>query len=305
MALEGAYAFDDAGDLTVFDFSGNGRDIDLTGTGGVQVVGGQTGGALGKTVSGTVSLPTSLRIATESDDRTLMLDALGTRSVWWVRWESVALDTGVFGALSLDAANIIVRARNQANGSPTPAGPTIGTLSASVWHNFCTVYVRGSGVLSYYYDGALVGTTSFPAGTQLYVGADDLNIAEWGSTGPAIDNLRFFSHALSATEVAELAGTPVTATSGGAIDGTGAAELGGLSASATAVRATSGTAGAGLGALTATTTGRRATTGSSTATLGRLAATVTVAAEVTGERIRVSGREPYRNVSGREPRTSI
>lgn len=304
MALEGAYAFDDAGELIVFDFSGNGRDIDLTGTGGVQVVGGQTGGALGKTAVGTVSLPATLRAAIESDDRTLMFDALGGRSVWWVRSESASLDTGVWGALSLDAANVMVRARNQANGAPTPAGPTIGALSSTVWHNFCMVYVRGNGVLSYYYDGALVGTTSFPAGTQLYVGADDLNVAEWATTGPAIDNLRFFSHALSAAEVAALAGTPVTATAAEVL-GEAVADLGGLSATTTGGRTITGSVVAGLGGLAATGTGVRVASGTAAAGLGRLTATVALPATVTDARIRVAGREPYRRVSGREPRNSI
>lgn len=213
MPLEGAYAFDDVAATTVTDLSGNGRDISLSGTNGAQVdsSGLLDGGALGKTGAGTISLPAALRTAIQTDDRTLMFDTLGTRSVWWVRLESFALNTGVWGMLSLDAANIITRARDQTNGSPTPAGSTVGALSSTVRHNVAITYVRATGVLSRYYDGALVGTQAFPPGTALYVGADDLNIAEWGSTGPSVDNLRFLSHALNDAEVAALAGTPVTA----------------------------------------------------------------------------------------------
>lgn len=211
MALEGAYAFDVVGATTVADLSGNGRDITLSGTNGAQVDSGGLldGGALGKTGVNAISLPAALRTACETDDRTLMFDGLGGRSVWWVRWESTALNAGVWGMLSLDAANITTRARDQANGNPTPVGSTVGALSPTVRHNFAITYVRSTGVLSRYYDGALIGIQNFPPGTALYVGADDLNIAEWNSAGPAIDNLRFLSHALTDAEIAALAGTPV------------------------------------------------------------------------------------------------
>lgn len=213
MPLEGAYAFGDVGAATVTDLSGHGRHITLSGTNGAQVDSGGLldGGALGKTGANTISLPAALRIASESDDRTLMIDGLGGRSVWWVRWESTALSAGVWGLLSLDAATIVTRARDQSNGSPTPAGSTVGALSSTVRHNFAITYVRSTGVLSRYYDGTPVGIQNHPPGTALYVGADDLNIAEWTSAGPALDNLRIFSHALTDAEVLALAGTPVTA----------------------------------------------------------------------------------------------
>ena len=347
MALEGAYAFDDVGSTTVLDLSGNARHIDLTATNGAQVdsLGVLDDGALGKTGVNTISLPAALRTATETDDRTLMFDGVGGRAVWWVRWESVSLNTGVWGLLSLDAANIITRARDQANGNPTPAGSTVGALGAAR-HNFAITYVRSTGVVTYYYDGASVGTQAFAPGTALYVGADDLNVAEWSSTGAALDNLRFFSHALNDAEVAALAGTPVTA-SGTEVLGTAVAALGGLTATSSGVRAVGGTAEAPLGGLTATGSGVRAVTGTATSTLGGLTATavgtgtvvgtltanlgsvtatvvatratfgtavanlggLTATAVVPGAlpstRLRVSGREPYRRVSGREPRRSI
>lgn len=369
MALEGAYAFDDIGSSTVVDYSGNGRDINLTGTNGAQVDGSAVldAGALGKTGADTISLPAALRTAMETDDRTIMFDAVGGRGVWWVRFESASLDTGVFGMLSLDSTNIIVRARNQANSSPTPGSPTIGALAASR-HNFALTYVRATGVLAYYYDGAPVGTSTFAAGTALYVGVDDLNVAEWSSTGPAVDNLRFFSHALTPSEVADLAGTPVaspvievtgTATANlgslvGAASGTRVivsvmiASLGGLTGTATGTRTVDGDAAAGLGALFGAASGTRTTTSSAAASLGALTGTVTgtvttpsssaaaplgnLNAVATGTRstvgfavtllgplhatavvpnplptarLRVSGREPYRYASGREPREAV
>lgn len=210
MALEGAYAFSDTGASTITDLSGNGRDIDLTGRPGTQVdsSGALDGGAFAKTGSGTISLPAALRTAMETDDRTIMCDVLGARQVWIVRFESTALDTGVFGLLSLDGTNAIGRARTQANVGPsgTPALGVIGTPR----HHLALRYVRSTGVVTPFYDGVPGTNVTFAAGTQLYVGADNLDIAEWGSTGPALDNLRFFSHALTNAEVLELATTPVT-----------------------------------------------------------------------------------------------
>ena len=367
MALEGAYAFDDIGSTTVVDLSGNGRDIDLTATNGAQVDGSAVldDGALAKTGSGTIALPASLLAAMETDDRSIMCDIVGSRSVWIIRFESASLDTGVFGCLSLDATNIIIRARDQGNNGSTPGSAAIGAMAASR-HNFCMVYVRSTGVLTYYYDGSSVGTSTFAPGTALYVGADELNIAEWSSTGPAGDNFRFFSHALTSTEVADLAGTPVvggtevtgtavvvlgglTATSVGTrtVNGTAVTSLGALAGSATGTRATSGAAVANLGALTATGSGTRtvianavtslgalsgtasgqvttpstaaaalgnlnaialgarSTTGFAVAVLGLLHATAVVPNPLPDERIRVSGREPPRRVSGREPREAV
>lgn len=305
MALEGAYAFDDVGSTTVVDLSGNGRHIDLDGTNGAQVdsVGLLDDGALGKTGVDTISLPASLRVASETDDRTVMFDGLGGRSVWWIRWESTALDTGVWGLLSLDAASVVARARTQANGTSTPAAPTIGALESNTRHNFCVTYTRSSGVVAYYYDGQPIGTATFAAGTALYTGADDLNVAEWNSTGASLDNLRIYSHALTAGEVADVAGTPVSG--GSEITGTGAAQLGALTATATGVRGVVGTAVTALGALTATITATVTVTGVAGAALGALRATAFVPGNGTTLRLRASGREPRSHVAGREPRRSI
>ncbi len=296
MALEGAYAFDVIGSSTILDLSGNGRNISLTGQPGAQVdsTGILDDGALGKTGVGTIPLPSALRTAIETDNRTIMVDAAAQRGTWWVRAESTSLDTGVWGMLSLDTVTMLARARTQANGTSTPASPSIGALAAGVRHNYCITYVRSTGVLTYYYDGAQIGTATFTAGTALYTGADNLNIAEWGDIGPAMDNLRFFSHALTAPEVAALAGTPVEA-GGSTVTGTATANLGGLtgtvvgrrtvtavavatlsglSASASGVRTASGTAAANLGGLTATVVGRRTVRATALATSG-LTATAT------------------------------
>lgn len=248
-----AYSFDDVGTSTITDQTGNGWDIDLTGQPGAQVdsAGALDAGALGKTGAGLIPLPAGLQAAFEVDDRTVMFDTLGLRAVWWVRASSDSFGTGVFGLLSLDAATVISRARTQTNVGPSST-ITLGALSASVRHNFCMTYQRSTGVLTGYYDGALAGTATFTPGTAIYVGADDFDMAEWSSTGPSIDNLRFADHCADATEVAALAGTPVT----GITDVAGtAAGTGGGTGTATGVRevvATQTGAGGGAGSATGT-----------------------------------------------------
>lgn len=212
MSWIGLYNFDDIAGATVADRSGNGFDIDLTGANATQVdsAGVLDGGALSKSAVGTVPLPAGLLAASETDDRTIMVDGAAQRSTWWVRTESASLGTGVWGLLSLNNTQLMVRARSQANGSPSPATANIGALEAGVRHNYAVTYKRSTGVVTYYFDGVSVGTLAFSPGTALYVGADGLNIAEWGTSAPAMDNLRFADHCADDTEIASLAGTPVT-----------------------------------------------------------------------------------------------
>lgn len=212
MAWIGLWHFDDVGSSTVVDVSGNGHDITLPGTAAqISSSGVLDDGALSKTGLGTIPLPAGLLAASETDDRTIMLDGAAQRSVWWVRWESASLGTGVWGMLSLSETAMVARARSQANGSPSPAAPTIGTITTGVRHNYAITYQRSTGILSYYYDGALAGTANHTPGTELFVGADEVNIAEWSLTGAAIDNLRIANHCADAVEIAALAGQPVTA----------------------------------------------------------------------------------------------
>ncbi|HEV7651337.1 MAG TPA: hypothetical protein VGP26_24570 [Actinophytocola sp.] len=212
MAWLALFHFDDTDTSTAVDVSGNGYDIDLTGLGSqVDSAGVLDDGALSKTDSGTIPLPAGLLAASETDDRSVMVDGAAQRTTWWVRWESASLDTGVFGLLSLDGgATITTRARDQGNSSPSGAN-TVGALEDGERHNYALTYQRSTGVLSRYYDGALVGAQAFAPGTALYVGADGLNIAEWASAGAALDNLRIADHCADATEIAALAGAPVTA----------------------------------------------------------------------------------------------
>lgn len=232
MALEAAYHFDDLGSTTVVDLSGNGRDLDLTGSAGAQVSGGLHDGALGKTGAAMPVLPAAVLAACKSDDRTIMFDALGNLSVWWVRFQDDDISSGNWGILNI-SGSMAVQAR-RASDSGLATRPTASPPEAGTWHNYCATYVRSTGIISIYRDGVLANTSSFAAGTELSTGAERIDIAEWSTTGPSIDNLRLYSHALSASEVADIAGTPVAAAPG-EITGSGA------STAPTGVAAGSGT----------------------------------------------------------------
>lgn len=321
MALEAAYAFNDVGSTTVTDFSGNARHIDLTGSNGAQVTGGSPGGALGKTGATMPVLPASVLAASQTDDRTLMFDALSVQTVWWIRWEKDAISSGTWGVLSIDGTAMLGQVR-RASDDALATRPSAAPPEALVWHNYCLTYVRSTGVISLYRDGTLVDTESFAAGTQLTLNADRINLAEWSTTGPTVDNLRIYSHALDATAVAATAGTPVGATE---VIGVAVASLGGLTTTASGVRTVAATAITTLGGLTATVVGARNVVGTATGTLGSLIGTVVGHRAVGGTavanlgalhvtavapgalpsiRLRAFGREPLDHASGREPRRS-
>lgn len=214
MALEGAWAFNDIGSSTVLDLSGNGRHIDLTGSNGAQVSGGQTSGALGKTGATMPQLPSSVLAACQTDDRTIMFDAGDTFSTWWLRFNDTVFGSGMWGILNI--GNMAVQARDNTGSHNLATRPTAALPVPAEWHNYCATYVRSTGVISIYRDGTLANTSSFAAGTQLSTSAAFIDLAEWTNTGPAMDNLRLFSHALTAPEVAALAGTPVVASASSA-----------------------------------------------------------------------------------------
>jgi hypothetical protein len=211
--LEVAYAFNDTGASVVPDLSGNGRDLDLTGSAGVQVDGGRQGAALGKTGAAMPVLPASVLAASETADRTLVFDAQGGLGTWWVRWESDTLNSGTWGVLNLSGSMAVQARRDNGNLAerPVATGPEAG-----VFHNYAAVYEQATGLIQIFRDGALADETSFlgGAGVPLFAGADRINLAEWSSTGPALDNLRIYSHALTAAEIADIAGTPVESASG-------------------------------------------------------------------------------------------
>lgn len=204
MALEAAYSFD----TDYSDASGNSRTITSTGQSAI-VTGGQTGNALGKTGATMPVLPAAVLAACQSDDRTIMFDAKQNLTTWWVRFEKDAINSGVWGILNL-SGSMTFFARDGAD-TQMASRPTATSPSASVWHNYCVTYVKATGIATFYYDGASVGTASFTAGTALGTGADRINICESATANAAMDNLRLYSNALNSTAVAATAGTPVTA----------------------------------------------------------------------------------------------
>lgn len=206
MALEVAYSFNsDYTDVA------NGRTITSTGNSAI-VAGGQTGNALGKTGATMPVLPAAALAALQSDDRTMMLDAKGDLFTWWIRFNDSVFGSGMWGILNLnDGGGMKVQARDN-SGSHNLATRPAASSPGAAWHNYCATYVRSTGVITLYKDGVSASTSSFAAGTQLATTADTIDLAEWSTTGAAVDNLRLYSHALNSTEVAAVAGTPVTAT---------------------------------------------------------------------------------------------
>lgn len=210
MALEFAYAFNNVGSTTVLDLSGNGRNIDLTGTNGAQVSGGQTGGALGKTGATMPTLPTAAVNALKTDDWAIMFDALGIRQTWWFRcWDGT--NSGVRGVLDLDGTLMRGQLRTAPGDSlqtrPTAAVPE----TTSPWRHYALTYKRSTGLLTMYRDGVQVSQVDIADGTQASNNFTIIDMAEWTASGPSIDNVRGLSHCPDDAEVLALSTTPVTA----------------------------------------------------------------------------------------------
>jgi hypothetical protein len=202
MSLEGAYSFDVDGT----DFSGNGRTLTF-GANAVSVAGGHTGNALGKTGATMPVFPGSLLTATQTDDRCVMFWAKNNYVNWWVRWEKDAINSGTWGVVNINGT-MGVQARRASDDSLL-ARPT-GTSPSATYHHYCATYLRSTGACRMLLDGVQTGIQSFAAGTQLTINADRINMAEWSNTGPTIDDLRFFSHVPTDTEIATYRDTAVS-----------------------------------------------------------------------------------------------
>lgn len=267
----------------------------LSSTGSAAIAsGGQTGSALGKTGATMPVLPAGVLSACQSDDRTIMFDAKGALTTWWVRFEKDAIGSGVWGIL-LISGSMAVQARRASDDS-LATRPTATAPDSSGWHNYCATYSRATGVISLYRDGVLASTSSFAAGTQLTVNADRINIAEWSTPGAAMDNLRLYAVELTPSEVAATAGTPVTggASATGAATGPQSTAAGTANATASASGAGTALASSGSGAAFAlawsvgsvsgpasTASGSAAATASATGSPATLPAAGTGSAEAT------------------------
>lgn len=146
---------------------------------------------------------------------------------------------------------------------------------------------------------SLAGPVATANGTTTVVGAASSQLGGLTATGSGLRTVT----AVAATTLGALTAT-VTGTR--TVTASLAASLGALIATITGdVVSEPGSAAANLGALIAAVTGLRTVVGSAVSPLGVLTAQMIKAAEVTAARTRISGREPYRSVSGREPRDSI
>lgn len=209
----GAWAFDNIGGTVVPDLSGNGWDLDLTGSNGAVVAGGHTGGAFGKTGATMPVFPAGLVAASETDDRAVMFWAQGNLTTWWVRWQKDAINSGTWGIL-LVSGNMAgqVRSAGTEGLATRPTAPPPG----AAWHHYCLRYQRSTGVIDFLRDGALTlpagqSTADGGPGTQLSTGASRIDMAEWSTAGPAVDDLRMLTSWPTDAEVVDLMNTPVAA----------------------------------------------------------------------------------------------
>src|SRR3982751_5981794 len=195
MGLEFAASFNDVGASLVIDQSGKGRHLDLSSFNASQVAGGHDRGALGKTGATMPVLPAAVLAASQTDDRCIMVDYQSDLTTWIVRFDDPTFGSGMWGLLNLGSPNAVQgQVGDNAGGHNLMTRPSAAAPGAA-WHNYALVYIRATGVCSIYRDGVFVISQSFTAGTQLSTSATAINIAEWTTAGPSLDNLRIFSHA--------------------------------------------------------------------------------------------------------------
>lgn len=212
VTVVGAYAFDNVGGTSVPDLSGNGWDLPLAGSAGAVVASGHTGGAFGKTGTAMPVFPAGLLAATETADRAVLFWAQNNLTTWWVRWQKDSINSGTWGIL-LTSGSMAVQAR--AAGTETLATRPTATSPGAAWHHYCARYRQSTGLIDLLRDGVQASQQTLPggAGTLLSSGASRIDIGEWTTTGPAVDDLRFLSSWPTDAEVTTLMNTPVAAAS--------------------------------------------------------------------------------------------
>lgn len=209
MPLEAAYAFDDTGKTLVRDCSGKERHLDLSTANASQVAGGRWGGGLGKTGATMPVLPAAVLAASQTDDRCIMCDYQADLTTWIIRFNDNTFGSGMFGLLNLGSPNAVQgQLRDNTTSKNLMTRPS-ATAPGAAWHHFALRYVRATGVATIFRDGVVAATQSFTAGTQLSTSADSIDLAEWTTAGPTVDNVRVFSHAPSDAEIAALSVAPV------------------------------------------------------------------------------------------------
>ena len=217
--MYGAWAFDEGGGSTVFDYSGHGRNMTISGSnswvaGHGNYVNSFQAGASGS--DGAV-WNNGAGIAALSGDVTIQL---------WFRHTAGTSTTnshagGLYSAPgTARLACWTYRSRLAMNSSPEytirdSAGTifdygVVGTVADGLWHNTALVY-HSSGLMEEYLDGVLVfssSPTALPIGTNVVeIGAG--SVLSGAAAQGLVQDMRVFSVALSARDIAAWMNTPV------------------------------------------------------------------------------------------------
>lgn len=194
---EAAYNFDEASG-NVVDCSGHGHDWALNNN-AVRVA-GHTNTGLGKNGSGMPVIASPSFLSPASWTIMFWQQNLGD-GVWWMRLYNNGADSGS-GILNLGGV-LRVRIKNASgNNEAGTAPPSDGNP-----HHYAATYDGDKGRL--YIDAVLVATT-VTALSPLAI--DRIDCAE-GSLNFYMDDMRFFTTALSQSEISSLKDTPVTISS--------------------------------------------------------------------------------------------
>lgn len=255
-----AYSFDEAG-TTAVDATGNGHSFPL-GSNLARTAGGHTAGGLTTLVNGAITQMANPAFA-QTADRTVMMWVKGSGVVWYIRWQVASIDSGAWGILRLgDQIGVQLRDASGFQRFLTTA-PT-----DEAWHHYAATYNQTTGAAAFYLDGvaAASGTFAGPIRTD----ANTIDLAEF-DPATTIDDLRIYDVALTATQVAAAAATPVAGPGVGAAS----ASFGPLTATATATVKRAAAATAPLGTLSATASGSVRVPGAAAALLGGLAGSAT------------------------------
>lgn len=244
MALELELSFDEASGAAL-DYSGNGRDLTISGN-LIRTAdgGGHTGKGLTQNAADVSVGPSISPFQTTS--RTWMAWVKFSASVtgWVMEFYASGEDTGAWGLLDL-GGTIRFRAKNAANTVFESSGIARQT---GVWQHIAATHDGAN--LKVYVNGALLSTTAMAFAVKT---ADVFRILDQTGSQVAIDDARLFSTALTEAEVNTWMGDPAgpASTNSGTLAGSFSSPAADMAVTATAQVTAGGTFAAPVTAITA------------------------------------------------------
>lgn len=232
MSLYAAYACNEGSGTTILDYSGNGRNMTIAGTGNMWVTGhspyplaflGGTSGTAGAqynngsadaALSGDVTVmcwAQSSNGATGQSFAAGLYSAAGTARLAMYSYRS----------LNATAASPELTVRNGAGGGPFSLGVN-GSTADSAWHHIAAVY-HSAGTVDLYLDGTAVVTAasvSSAIGTTVqFLGVGSL--LPGSGANSAVQDFRVFSSALTSAVVTSYMNSPVIGAGAAVLSGSG------------------------------------------------------------------------------------